>query len=73
VDALVYLADRGHRQFAGKLPLARAASLVRGGSGATGTNIDYVLNTVAHLKEMGLRDRALEALAARANRASRGR
>ena len=69
VDALVYLADRAHRQFAGKLPLARAVSLVRGGRGATGTNIDYVLNTVAHLKEMGLRDRTLEALAERARRA----
>src|SRR5262249_20985912 len=44
VDALVYLADRGHRQFAGKLPLARAVSLVRSGRGATGTNIDYVQN-----------------------------
>jgi glutathione-specific gamma-glutamylcyclotransferase len=73
VDALVYLADRAHRQFAGKLPLARAMSLVRGGRGATGTNIDYVQNTVAHLKEMGLRDRTLEALAERAMRAPRGR
>ena len=63
VPALVYLADRAHRQFAGKLPLARAAALVRRGRGATGSNIDYVNNTVAHLREMGLRDRGLEALA----------
>ncbi len=68
VPALVYLADRQHRQFAGKLPLAKAVALVRNGHGATGSNLDYVKNTVAHLVEMGLRDRALEALARLAGR-----
>jgi glutathione-specific gamma-glutamylcyclotransferase len=63
VPALVYLADRKHRQFAGKLPLAIAAALVRRGRGATGRNLDYLLNTVAHLGDLGLRDRALEELA----------
>ena len=72
VRALVYLADRRHRQFAGRLPLARAAALVRQGRGATGTNLDYVENTVAHLGQMGLRDRTLEELARRA-RSSGGR
>lgn len=66
VPALVYLADRKHRQFAGKLPLATAASLVRRGRGATGTNLDYVLNTVAHMGDLGLHDPALEALAKQA-------
>lgn len=66
VQALVYLADREHRQFAGKLPLAKAIALVRRGNGATGSNIDYVANTVAHLAELGLRDLALEELALRA-------
>jgi len=63
VPALVYLADRKHRQFAGRLPPATAARLVRGGVGATGTNLDYVRNTLSHLAEMGLRDRVLEELA----------
>jgi len=71
--ALIYLADRKHRQFAGKLPLAKAVALVRRGNGATGSNLDYVLNTVAHLEELGLRDRALEKLARRATRTSRPR
>ncbi len=66
VPALVYLADRTHRQFAGKLSLSRSLKLVRQGHGATGSNIDYVTNTVAHLRELGLRDRALEELARRA-------
>jgi cation transport protein ChaC len=67
VNALVYLADRAHRQFAGKLPLARSIALVRQGKGATGRNIDYVRNTLAHLHELGLRDRTLEELARRAS------
>ncbi len=66
VPALVYLADRQHRQFAGKLPAARALALVLGGRGATGSNVDYLRNTVAHLRDVGLRDRALEELARRA-------
>jgi cation transport protein ChaC len=65
VEALVYLADRQHRQFAGKLPASRAVALVRGGRGVTGTNVDYLRNTVAHLRDLGLRDRALEELARR--------
>jgi cation transport protein ChaC len=66
VPALVYLADRRHRQFAGKLALAKAVRLVRQGHGATGSNLDYLRNTVAHLRELGLQDRSLEELAQRA-------
>ena len=67
VPSLVYLADRAHRQFAGKLSLAQSVKLVRQGTGATGTNIDYVRNTLAHLRELGLLDKNLEELAQRAN------
>ncbi len=73
VPSLVYLADRAHRQFAGKLPHATALKLVRQGAGATGTNIDYVRNTLAHLRELGLRDRNLEALARKAAPSGRRR
>jgi glutathione-specific gamma-glutamylcyclotransferase len=67
VPSLVYLADRAHRQFAGKLPLAKALRLVKQGRGATGTNIEYLRNTLAHLRGLGLRDRSLEELARRAD------
>src|SRR5690348_12439102 len=63
VPALVYLADRAHRQFAGKLPISRALRLVRQGHGATGSNLDYLLNTVRHLADLGLTDGPLETLA----------
>ena len=67
VPSLVYLADRAHRQFAGKLPLAKACTAwCARAQGATGTNIEYVRNTLAHLRELGLRDKGLEELARRA-------
>ena len=62
VPALVYLADRRHRQFAGKLPHTEALAMVRGARGSTGSNLAYVQNSVARLVELGLRDLALEAL-----------
>jgi len=67
VRALVYLADRRHRQFAGKLPAAKAARLVRQGNGTTGSNLAYLRNTVAHLRRLGLRDHSLEELDRRAS------
>ena len=60
VPSLVYLADRAHRQFAGKLPLAKALKHVRQGTARPGTNIEYVRNTLAHLRELGLRDKGLK-------------
>jgi len=65
VDALVYLADRTHRQFAGKLATHAALRFIRQGQGATGSSLDYLRNTVAHLRDLGLHDRALEELARR--------
>lgn len=60
VEALCFLVDRSHRQYAGRLSVARQAELVRGGHGQSGNNIDYVANTLRHLGEMGLAEPALE-------------
>jgi len=65
VEALTYLVDRNHAQYAGALPLEEQLRLVRGGKGQSGANIDYVLNTVRHLEEEGVHDLLLAALAAR--------
>ena len=62
VVALHFVADSGHQQYAGRLPLARQADIVRSAEGVSGPNIDYVLSTAAHLKELGIRDRELERL-----------
>ena len=65
VDALTYLVDRNHAQYAGALPLEEQLRLVRGGKGQSGANIDYVLNTLRHLQAEGVHDPRLAALAAR--------
>ena len=63
VRALTFLVDERHEQFAGRLDLDRQLAMVRAGVGLSGRNIDYVLNTARHLRELGIRDRQLMALA----------
>lgn len=65
VDALVYMVDRGHVQYAGRLDLATQLHLVRQGHGKSGNNRDYVLSTVHALEALGLYDRDLHLLAER--------
>jgi cation transport protein ChaC len=62
VPALCFLVNRRHAQYAGDLPLERQAYLVRRSVGASGPNIDYVVNTVEHLRELGIHDARLEQL-----------
>lgn len=62
VEALVYLANRDHLQYAGKLPQADAVCLIRQGVGVTGRNLDYLVNTVEQLEAHGFRDPSLHAL-----------
>ncbi len=63
VPALAFLVDEAHPQYAGRLDVAEQARLVRDGIGESGPNPEYVLQTVAHLRRMGIRDRYLEELA----------
>lgn len=68
VTALTFKVDRGHAQYAGKLPLAQAAQTVLAGHGASGANSDYLFATVGHMKEMGLATGRLENIAAMVRR-----
>lgn len=61
-QALCYMVDRTHPQYAGVLPLEQQIGLVRQGLGQSGANPDYVRSTVAHLRELGIHDRTLEAI-----------
>ena len=63
VHALAFLVDEHHEQFAGHLSLEQQLAMVRAGVGLSGRNVDYVLNTARHLRELGIRDRQLMALA----------
>lgn len=63
-EAVTYVVDRNHEQYAGRLSVQTAVERVCGAVGRAGPNEDYVLNTVAHLHGLGIRDRWLEAVAA---------
>lgn len=65
VRALVYVADRRHLQYAGRLPAEERFALVRDGRGGSGPNPDYVLQTHEHLRKMGVIDPVLADLAHR--------
>ncbi len=65
VTAVAYVVDRSHGQYAGRLDVDRAVERVRGAAGVSGPNEEYVLNTEAHLRALGIRDRWLEEVAAR--------
>ena len=64
VRALSYVVDRAHGQYAGKLDASEQLAFVRQGIGVTGSCRDYVEQTLRHLRELGIRDAGLEALAA---------
>jgi glutathione-specific gamma-glutamylcyclotransferase len=62
VLALAFLVERAHPSYAGSLPLCEQAQLIRGAAGESGNNIDYLLSTLAHLSDLGIRERSLERL-----------
>jgi glutathione-specific gamma-glutamylcyclotransferase len=62
VTALTYIVERAHPSYAGQLPLATQAGLIRGAEGRSGRNLDYLISTLRHLDELGIRERELERL-----------
>jgi cation transport protein ChaC len=65
VQALCYVADRRHPQYAGRLALAEQLHFIRQGHGQSGPNRDYVLETVKELEALGYRESDLHLLAER--------
>ncbi|MDI6027743.1 gamma-glutamylcyclotransferase [Corticibacterium sp. UT-5YL-CI-8] len=60
VPAICYVADIHHEQYAGHLDPVDAAAIVSGAVGQSGPNEEYVLNTLEHLRALGIRDHWLE-------------
>jgi cation transport protein ChaC len=60
VMALAFVVERSHVNYAGRLPVPAQARIIAAAAGISGANIDYLANTLAHLREMGLRERELE-------------
>ena len=63
-QALVFLSDQDHAQWAGDLTLEQQAELIAGARGLSGRNIDYLRDLVVHLREQGVGDPAMERLLA---------
>lgn len=63
LSAVTYVADPLHEQYICGLSPLDAASIIAQASGASGPNEDYVVNTIAHLKAMDIRDQLLESIA----------
>ncbi|MEJ0013964.1 MAG: gamma-glutamylcyclotransferase [Bauldia sp.] len=63
VDAIAYVVDRTHEQYAGNLPREKLLEIVKGAVGKSGNNVDYVIATVRHMRSVGIHDPTLEWLA----------
>jgi len=62
VEALAFLSDQGHPQWAGVLDLDVQARLIAGAQGLSGPNVEYLRDLVSHLEAMGSPDRVMERL-----------
>jgi cation transport protein ChaC len=62
VRALAFIVERAHPAYAGAMSLGQQVALIRGACGVSGTNLDYLANTVRHLAELGIREPAIERL-----------
>ncbi len=56
VEAIAYVVDRDHDQYAGRLPPDEMTRLVTEGVGINGDNPAYVRNTYEHLRQIGIHD-----------------
>lgn len=63
VTALAFVANPNNQQYAGRKPESEILQLINQGQGCAGPCSEYVINTLRHLRDIGIRDRALERLA----------
>lgn len=64
VEALAYVIDPDHRQYV-DFPLETQARMIARAVGGRGPNTEYLFNTHAHLRDMGIRDPDMDWLATR--------
>ncbi len=62
VDALTYVVDQAHQQYAGTKTVDQILTHVRQGHGQAGSCLDYVKSTAEHLHALGIPDPELDAL-----------
>lgn len=66
--AIVFSANRAHERYVPGLDEDTVAHYLAHGAGPLGRCSDYLFDTVAHLRELGIRDRRLEALEVKVRR-----
>lgn len=59
VRALGFVVDRSSERYVGKLSLDEVAAILATAAGHRGSCAEYLHNTVAHLEDLGIRDRNL--------------
>jgi cation transport protein ChaC len=62
VMALTFVANTRHEGYTGELAADDVARLIAGGRGERGHNTEYLINTLRHLEELGVRDARLHKL-----------
>lgn len=65
VEAVTYVVDRAHGQYAHRLPLSDLLERIEGAEGRSGANPDYFRETARRMAELGIRDEMVERIAER--------
>jgi cation transport protein ChaC len=68
VQALTFVSDQAHPQWAGDLAPCAQAEAIAGASGLSGRNIDYLRDLVMHLRKGATHDEDMETLLANVER-----
>lgn len=62
VQAICYIVDTSHSQYAGGLSLKEQARVISTATGSVGPNAEYLHNTAEHLELLGIEDPNMRAL-----------
>jgi len=65
VSAVTFVVDNGHCQYCGDLPVDKAAHHIAFAEGRRGACRDYLANTAAHTRALGIHDHYIEDLVSR--------
>lgn len=69
IEAHTYVADWRHENYAGDLSVDEIVDHIRRGHGERGPNAEYLINTVRHLEDIGIREGKLHELLERLSEA----
>ena len=64
VPAVSYVVNHSHSQYFAPQPIAKTLAMVMQGHGLAGSSVDYILNTVTHLRGLGIHEVELEEIIA---------